>query len=136
MQDKIESKPIDYLEELSKFVFVNKFASYNEGNHRREFWTESVLRVKNMHLQQYSYLDSFYKNEIEWAFSFVENKVSIPSMRSLQFGGKAILAHNARMFNCAARFVDSPRSFAEIFYLLLCGCGVTLGLSEKYLNTE
>jgi ribonucleoside-diphosphate reductase alpha chain len=55
-------------------------------------------------------------------------------MRSIQFAGKAILAHNARIYNCAVRHVDSLRSFAEIFYLLLCGCGVGIGLSKFFLN--
>lgn len=36
--------------------------------------------------------------------------------------------------NCAVRHIDSVRSFAEVFYLLLCGAGVGLGLSKKYLG--
>jgi ribonucleoside-diphosphate reductase alpha chain len=55
-------------------------------------------------------------------------------MRSMQFGGKAILAHNSRMFNCAVRHIDSIRSFSESFYLLLCGCGVGFGISDYFLN--
>jgi ribonucleoside-diphosphate reductase alpha chain len=55
-------------------------------------------------------------------------------MRSMQFGGSAVSAHNARIFNCSCRHMDSIRAFAECFYLLLCGCGVDFGLTKKYLN--
>ena len=53
-----------------------------------------------------------------------KNKVIFVSGRSMQFAGKPIYAHNARMFNCVGTFVTLPEIFYKSFYLLLCGCGV------------
>lgn len=131
MEDK---NMVSGLEEISKFIFTSKYARYNEKLKRRETWEETVKRVEEMHLKKYSFLDSDDKNKIKWAFDLVRDKRVVPSMRSMQFGGKAIEAHNPRIFNCAVRHIDSIRSFSEVFYLLLCGCGVGLGLSDFFLN--
>lgn len=122
------------LEELSNFIFTSKYARYREDLQRRETWEESVDRVLNMHLQKYSYLDKESLKKIKWAFSMVKDKKVVPSMRSMQFGGDAIFAHNARMYNCAVRHIDSLRAFSESFYLLLCGVGVSFGINKKYLS--
>lgn len=125
---------INYLEELSNFVFTSKYARYNEKAGRRESWTEAVARLEKMHMKRFSHLPELYKGEIQWAFDLIRQKRIVPSMRSLQFGGKAIEAHEAREYNCAVRHVDSLRSFAEIFYMLLCGNGVGIGLSKYFLG--
>ena len=129
-----ELKPINGLEEIARFVFTTKYARYNEKNKRRETWDETIGRVESMHLQKFKHLSAEDKKLISEAFDFVRAKKVVPSMRSMQFGGKAVFAHNARLFNCAVRHVDSVRSFSEIFYLLLCGCGVGIGLSKTFLD--
>jgi ribonucleoside-triphosphate reductase len=125
---------VDSLDEISKFIFTSKYARYDETLNRRETWDETVDRVQNMHIKHFRSLPKEDKDKIKWAFNFVREKRVVPSMRSMQFGGKAVEAHNARIFNCAVRHVDSLRSFAEIFYLLLCGNGVGIGLSNQFLG--
>ncbi len=124
----------DILEGISNFIFTSKYARYNERLKRRETWDEAVDRLEEMHLKKYRKLAAKDLREIEWAFSLVRSKRVVPSMRSLQFGGKAIESKNARMYNCCVRHVDSPRAFSEIFFALLCGNGVGIGLSYTYLN--
>lgn len=132
--DKKISAGINFLEEISNFTFISKYARYNDLYSRRETWDECVSRVEKMHLDKFKKLPKEDLDEIRWAFDIVRQKLAVPSMRSMQFGGKAILAHNARMYNCSVRHIDSIRSFSESFYLLLCGCGVGFGITNYFLN--
>jgi len=130
----VDETSVNVLDELSNFIFTSKYARYNEERGRRETWDESVSRVESMHLNHYKSFGKEVRDEIKSAFDFVRSNKVVPSMRSMQFGGPAIEAHNARIFNCSVRHVDSTRSFSEIFYLLLCGCGVGIGLYKTFLN--
>lgn len=128
-------KTISILDEMADFTFTAKYARYLEDKKRRETWEEAVERVKGMHLEKYSHLlNPEAIEEINWAFDLVSKKRVSPSMRSMQFGGKAILVKNARIFNCGVRHIDSIRSFAECFWALLCGTGITFGFSERFLS--
>lgn len=122
------------LDELANFIFTSKYARYNDKLKRRETWEEAVSRVESMHLKRFAHLSDDDKKQIKKAFDLVREKRVIPSMRSMQFGGSAVESHEARIFNCCVRHVDSIRSFTEIFYLLLCGCGVGIGLSNRFLT--
>lgn len=124
----------DTLDLISKYIFTSKYARYDEVLGRRETWNEAIGRVEDMHLRKFSHLSEEDLSEINKAFDLVRDKRTLPSMRSIQFGGKAIEAINLRQFNCAVRHIDSLRAFSESFYLLLCGCGVGFGLSDKYLS--
>jgi len=128
------NQSINFLEEIANFTFTSKYARYDEKKGRRETWEEAVGRLEKMHLKRFAWLPEEDKTEIKWAFDKVREKLVAPSMRSLQFGGKAIEAHEARIFNCSVRHIDSIRSFSESFYLLLCGCGLGIGLSKKFLG--
>ncbi len=127
-------KEIDFFDEIGNFVFASKYARYDEKHHRRETWYEAVKRVEKMHLKKYAWLAQEDLDEITWAFDQVREKHIVPSMRSMQFGGKPIEVQNTRMFNCAVRHIDSIRSFSEIFFLLMCGTGVGVGLNKKFLG--
>lgn len=130
----METNQINFLEEISNFIFTSKYARFNEIKKRRETLSEAVDRVSEMHLRKYSFLSDEDKEKIKWAFELVKQKRIVPSMRSMQFGGKAIEAHNARIFNCGVRHIDSLRAFAEFFYCLLAGTGMTAGVSKKIIS--
>lgn len=132
--NKEDATKINFLEEISDFIFTSKYARYNEKKKRRETLSEAVDRVSKMHLEKYSFLSDDDKAKIKWAFELVKDKRVVPSMRSMQFGGKAVFAHNERIYNCGVRHIDSLRSFAEVFFALLCGTGMTLGVSKKVIS--
>lgn len=139
MNTKVEEKssiqpPVNFLEEMGTFNFVLKYARYNELMSRRETWEECVNRVLKMHLDKFKNLPKEDIDEIKWSFQLVKEKRIVPSMRAMQFAGKAITAHNLRMYNCVTRHIDSPRAFSELFYALLAGCGIGIGLTKKYLD--
>jgi ribonucleoside-diphosphate reductase alpha chain len=75
------------------------------------------------------------KEEIEQLYkNFVVTKKVLPSMRSLQFGGKAIEVNNSRIYNCAYLPVDSIYAFSETMFLLLGGTGVGYSVQNKHID--
>lgn len=106
---------------LSDITVYTKYSKYKPELNRRETWEELVDRNMQMHIKKYPHLEKpivqIYKN-------FVIPKKILPSMRSLQFGGRAIELNNARIYNCAFLPVDDIRSFSETMFLLLGGTGI------------
>ena len=116
--------------ELQNYTFVGRYARWIPEKKRRETWKESVDRVKNMMLEQYP--DA--KDDIDWAYDLMHKKRVLGSQRALQFGGKPIIKHNARVYNCIASYSDRPRFFQETMYLLLCGCGVGFSVQKHHVE--
>ena len=115
---------------LSDIVVYNKYAKYNQDKQRRETWEELVTRNKNMHQTKFPQL----KEEIEEVYKLVYDKKILPSMRSLQFAGKPIEINNSRIFNCSFLPIDDFRSFSEIMFLLLSGCGVGFSVQQHHIE--
>ena len=115
---------------LSDIVVYNKYAKYLPSKQRRETWEELVTRNKTMHLSKFPKL----KDEIEEVYKLVYTKKVLPSMRSLQFAGKPIQINNSRIFNCSYLPIDDWRSFSEIMFLLLSGCGVGYSVQNHHIE--
>jgi ribonucleoside-triphosphate reductase (thioredoxin) len=58
----------------------------------------------------------------------------MPSMRAMMTAGPALDRCNVGAYNCAYLPVDSPRSFDEAMYILMCGTGVGYSVEEKYVS--
>ena len=115
---------------LSEITTYMKYAKFRPELNRRETWEELVTRNKEMHQDKFPQL----KNEIEEAYKLVYDKKVLPSMRSLQFAGKPIELNNARIFNCSFLPLDDWRSFSEIMFLLLSGCGVGYSVQTHHIE--
>ncbi len=115
---------------LSEITIHLKYAKYISELKRRETWSELVTRNKQMHLDKFPKLTK----EIEDAYKFVYDKKVLPSMRSLQFAGKPVDINNSRIFNCAYLPIDDHRSFSEIMFLLLSGCGVGYSVQTHHIE--
>ena len=115
---------------LSDITVYMKYAKYLPELNRRESWEELVTRNKEMHIKRYPKLAT----EIEAAYQYVYDKKVLPSMRSLQFGGKPIEISPNRIYNCAYLPIDDWRAFGETMFLLLGGTGV--GYSVQKHNVE
>ena len=116
---------------LSDITVYMKYARHIHQEDRRETWEELVERNMQMHIYKYPML----KEEIEQLYkNFVLNKKVLPSMRSLQFGGKAIEVNNSRIYNCAYLPVDSIYAFSETMFLLLGGTGVGYSVQNKHID--
>jgi len=115
---------------LSNITVHMKYARFLEQENRRELYKELVDRNKKMHIKKYPEL----KSEIENAYKYVYDKQVLPSMRSMQFGGKPIEVAPNRIFNCAYLPIDDARSFGEIMFLLLGGTGVGYSVQRHHVE--
>ena len=115
---------------LSDITVHMKYARYIPEKQRRETWEETVTRNMNMHIKKYPDL----KNEIEEAYKLVYDKKVLPSMRSMQFGGKPIEISPNRIYNCAYMPIDSIESFSECMFLLLGGTGVGYSVQKHHVE--
>lgn len=116
---------------LSDITVYTKYAKYLPEKERRETWEELVTRNMEMHTSKFPKM----KESIEQVYkNFVFTKKVLPSMRSLQFGGKAIELNNARIYNCAFLPIDSIHSFSETMFLLLGGTGVGYSVQNHQIE--
>jgi ribonucleoside-diphosphate reductase alpha chain len=115
---------------LSDITVFMKYAKYRPDLGRRETWEELVDRNKEMHISKYPAI----RDEIEAAYKFVYDKKVLPSMRSLQFGGKPIEISPNRIYNCGYVPVDDYRAFNEILFLLLGGTGIGFSVQKHHVE--
>lgn len=104
---------------ISKLKYAQKF----------ETWTDVINRNMAMHLNKFPNL----KSQIISAYQHVYDGNILPSMRSLQYGGREIEKNNNKMYNCAYT-AASVASFGEIMFLLKGGTGVGFSVENKYIN--
>jgi ribonucleoside-diphosphate reductase alpha chain len=146
---------------LSDYIACAKYARYRRDLGRRETFAEAVHRVEAMHREFFRDKLDRPVTEVptdlplepadrrllgEWvtggslgdllgrAFSAVTEKRVLPSMRSLQFGGQAILRNHSRLFNCAFSPVDRLEFFREYFFLLLAGTGCGFSVQRHHVD--
>tara|TARA_R110000765_G_scaffold347420_1_gene437540 strand:- start:148 stop:2052 length:1905 start_codon:yes stop_codon:yes gene_type:complete len=115
---------------LSDITVYMKYAKYSPELERRETWDELVDRNRDMHIKRYPKL----RNEILDAYEYVYAKKVLPSMRSLQFGGKPIEISPNRVYNCAYLPIDDYRAFGETMFLLLGGTGVGYSVQKHHIE--
>ena len=114
---------------LSDITVFMKYAKYQPETKRRETWDQLVFRNESMHIKKYPELEQ----EIKDAYVDVYNKNILPSMRSLQFGGKPIEISPNRIYNCAYLPVESVAAFSETMFLLLGGTGVGYSVQQHHV---
>ncbi len=118
--------------QLAEFVYYRTYSRWIEEENRRETWIETVDR----------YLD-FMKENLGKKLSAKEyNEIrdgmlkqqSMPSMRLLQFAGKAARRTNVCAYNCSFIAPSKLQDFGEIMYILMCGTG--LGFTAESWNVQ
>ena len=126
------SLPTPYQE----FIHKSRYARWKQNEQRRETWGETVARYFDYmegHLgANHGYkLPSSLRNELEEAVLGLQ---IMPSMRAMMTSGDALDRDNVCGYNCSYIPVDSPRSFDECMYILMCGTGV--GFSVERENVD
>jgi ribonucleoside-diphosphate reductase alpha chain len=116
---------------LSEITTYMKYAKYIPEINRRESWIELCERNMAMHIRKYPQL----RAEIQRVYKeFVFTKKVLPSMRSLQFGGRPIELAPNRIFNCAFMPVDHVDAFSETMFLLLGGTGIGYSVQNRHVG--
>lgn len=115
---------------LSDVAVHMKYAKYSYENKRRETFKEIIDRNKQMNIKKFPFL----KEEIEKNYVNVYEKKNLPSMRSLQFGGKPIEITPSRIYNCSYLPIDDYRAFSEVMFLLLGGVGVGYSVQAHHVE--
>ena len=119
-----------------QFIHKSRYARWLDDEQRRENWDETVFRytnfmrnqVRGKHQYEISDTDLF---DIEQA---ILGQEIMPSMRAMMTAGPALARDNICGYNCSYIPVDSPRSFDECMYILMCGTGV--GFSVERENVD
>ena len=115
---------------LSDLTVFSKYAKYNPKTNKRESFAEIVSRYQNMMIDKFPQLEIEIINNCQ----YIRDYKVLPSMRMMQFAGKAIEVNNARGYNCSYLLVDSYHAFNETMFLLLGGSGVGYSVQKKHID--
>ena len=107
-----------------------KYARFMKDEFRREGYEDTVERNMQMHIKKFPQLEQ----EIREAYALVSERKVLPSMRSMQFGGRPIEVNPSRVFNCAFLAIDDYRAFNEAMFLLLGGTGVGYSVQKHHVE--
>ena len=118
------------------FIALSRYARWLPEENRRETWGETVDRYFDFMLNHLS-TNYNYKPDLKTIQELkdsVYNRNVMPSMRAVMTAGAALDRDHVAGYNCSFVPVDSPRSFDETMYILMCGTGVGFSVEYKYIN--
>ena len=118
------------------FIALSRYARWIPEENRRETWGETVDRYFDYMLNHLKENHNYIPTEklVAELKDGVFKRNVMPSMRSVMTSGAALERDNVAGYNCAFLPVDSPRSFDETMYILMCGTGVGFSVEYKYIN--
>ena len=116
-----------------QFIHKSRYARWIDGEERRENWDETVDRYIDF-MQSQVEDKCNVKVDLGEVREAVLSLQVMPSMRAMMTSGPALARDNICGYNCSYIPVDSPRSFDECMYILMCGTGV--GFSVERENVD
>ena len=117
---------------LGEFIYYRTYSRWIPEEDRRETWVETVDRYVSFMKENLG--DKLKETEYAEVRESILNQEAMPSMRLLQFAGKAARATNVCAYNCSYVAPTSFQDFAEIMYISMCGTGC--GWSVESENIE
>ena len=118
------------MDQYQQYIHKSRYARYLDSEQRRETWDETIDR----YLQFFIDREQINNNEAQLLKKSITAQEVMPSMRCLMTAGVALERDNVAGFNCSYLPIDSPRSFDELMYILLCGTGVGFSVERDYVN--
>ena len=118
------------MDQYQQFIHKSRYARWLPEENRRERWDETVNRYVDFWVKR-GQIDDKVALKL---FNAIHNLEVMPSMRCLMTAGEALEKDNVAGFNCSYLHIDSPRSFDELMYVLMCGTGVGFSVERAFIN--
>ena len=118
------------MNQYQQFIHKSRYARWLPEENRREEWHETVNRYVDFWKDRGQLNDK----EALKIFNAIFNMEVMPSMRCMMTAGEALKKDNVAGFNCSYLHIDSPRSFDELMYVLMCGTGVGFSVERAFIN--
>ena len=106
---------------LGEFVYYRSYSKWIDAEGRRETWIETVDRY--MEFMKENLGNKLKETEYKEVREAILSHEAMPSMRLLQFAGKAARATNVCAYNCSFIAPTGFQDLAEIMYVSMCGTG-------------
>lgn len=117
---------------LGEFVYYRTYAKWIEEEGRRETWVETVGRYIDFMKENLG--DKLSEDEYAEVREAILKQQAMPSMRLMQFAGKAARTTNVCAYNCSFIAPSKLEDFAEIMYISMCGTGA--GFAAESQNIQ
>ena len=118
------------MDQYQQFIHKSRYARWLPEQKRRETWAETVNRYVAFWVDR-GQLDQKTSSKM---FDAIHNMEVMPSMRCMMTAGDALAKDNVAGFNCSYLAIDSPRSFDELMYVLMCGTGVGFSVERNFIT--
>lgn len=110
------------------FIHLSRYSRWLDTEQRRENLLETVTRYMS------TWDGMLEEKDYEELVSSIHSLKTMPSMRAMWAAGAALQRNNITGYNCAYLKVDTPRSFDEAMYILMCGTGVGFSVEATDIN--
>lgn len=117
---------------LGEFIYYRTYSRWIEEEGRRETWIETVDRYVNFMRENLG--KKLSEKEYAEVREVILDHEAMPSMRLLQFAGKAARTTNVCAYNCSFTAPTKLEDFAEIMYISMCGTGVGFSVESQYIQ--
>ena len=118
------------MDQYQQFIHKSRYARWIPEHTRRETWSETVFRYVSFWRDR----EQITVREGQKLYDAIHNLEVMPSMRCMMTAGVALDKDNVAGFNCSYLHIDSPRSFDELMYVLMCGTGVGFSVERNFIN--
>jgi ribonucleoside-diphosphate reductase alpha chain len=118
------------MDQYQQFIHKSRYARWLPEESRRERWDETVNRYVDFWKDR-GQIDDKVALKL---FNAIHNMEVMPSMRCMMTAGDALDKDNVAGFNCSYLAIDSPRSFDELMYVLMCGTGVGFSVERNFIT--
>lgn len=118
---------------LAEFIYYRTYSRWVPEEGRRETWIETVNRYVSFMKENLG--KKLTNAEYEEVRQAILNHEAMPSMRLLQFSGKAARATEVCAYNCSFIAPRTFQDFAEVMYISMCGTGVGWSVESENIQS-